>query len=57
MPVSEKLNHLIPAQLNDIKNDTYDKGSGLTTIAEDDLFRSSTRTMVYNYVKGRIDSS
>lgn len=57
LPVSEKLNLLIPAQLNNIKNDTVDKGSGITSVTEDDLFRSSTRTWVYNYIKAKIDSS
>ena len=48
---------MVPASLNNIKNDTYDKGSGLTTVAEDDIFRSSTRAMVFDYVKNKMETS
>ena len=55
-PITDKLINLIPNPPSVIPENT-DRSSHLTSTVEDDLFRSSTRTILFNHIKGKLNSN
>jgi hypothetical protein len=55
-PVTDKLINLIPNPPSVLPENT-DRSAHLTSTLEDDLFRSSTRTILFNQIKGKLNSN
>ena len=54
--IGEKIGNIIPAPLL-ARPETIERKIGTSTVAEDDQFIASTRTILYNYISKKIKNS